>query len=159
MSRKIIAADLDFIYGLYMHPDINPYLLYEMMDAKSFAAIFTELLHKGIIYVYETDGVPAGMFKLMPQQHRNAHIAYLGGVAIHPSYAGKGYGIKMMQEIIALGSQMDLLRIELSTAVANDKAIRLYEKVGFVKEGVLRKYTRLKSEERFLDEVLMSYLY
>ena len=159
MIRKIIAADTDFIYGLYMHPDINPYLLYEVMDVKTFTPIFTDLLQQGIIYVYEAEGVPAGMFKFIHQQHRNAHSAYLGGVAIHPSFAGKGHGIKMMQEIIELGRQMNLLRIELSTAVANDKAIHLYEKNGFVKEGVLRKYTWLKSENRFLDEVMMSYLY
>ena len=159
MIRKITAADADFIYGLYMHPEINPYLLYEMMDEKTFAPIFTDLLQQGIIYVYEAEGLPAGMFKFIQQQHRNAYTAYLGGVAIHPSFAGKGHGIKMLQEVIELGRQMNLLRIELSTALANNKAIHLYEKIGFVKEGVLRKYTWLKTEDRFLDEVMMSYLY
>lgn len=159
MIRKITAADANFIFGLYMHPDINPFLLYEMMDKKSFAPIFTDLLNRDIIYVYEVNTVPAGMFKFIRQQYRNAHIAYLGGVAIHPSFAGKGHGKKMLQEIIELGRELNLLRIELSTAVANDKAIHLYEKIGFVKEGVLRKYTWLKSEKRYLDEVLMSYLY
>jgi len=35
----------------------------------------------------------------------------------------------------------------------------LYEKAGFVKEGVLKKYTWLKNENKFLDEVMMAYLY
>jgi putative acetyltransferase len=35
----------------------------------------------------------------------------------------------------------------------------LYEKNGFVQEGVLRKFTHLVSEDRFMDEVMMSYLY
>jgi putative acetyltransferase len=34
----------------------------------------------------------------------------------------------------------------------------LYEHAGFEKEGVLRKYTHLQSDDRFLDEVLMSYI-
>ena len=38
------------------------------------------------------------------------------------------------------------------------KAIRLYEKAGFEKEGVLRKYSRMKNENIFLDEVMMSWL-
>ena len=38
------------------------------------------------------------------------------------------------------------------------EAIKLYKKVGFEEEGVMRKYTYLKSEGRFLDELLMSYI-
>ena len=142
-----------------MHPETNPWLLYEMMDKESFQPIFNDLLEKEIIYVYEEDDNAIGMFKLIQLQHRNAHMAYLGGLAIHPDFSGKGYGKKMMQEILALGKEMNLLRIELSTASINEKAISLYEKAGFSKEGILRKYTWLKSEDRFLDEVMMSYLY
>ena len=159
MTRKINAADFEWIYGLYMHPETNPWLLYEMMDKESFQPIFNELLEKEIIYVYAEDNSAIGMFKLIQLQHRNAHMAYLGGLAIHPDFSGKGYGKKMMQEILALGKEMNLLRIELSTACINEKAISLYEKAGFSKEGILRKYTWLKSENRFLDEVMMSYLY
>jgi putative acetyltransferase len=65
----------------------------------------------------------------------------------------------MMRAIIELGRQKGLLRIELSAAATNNRAIALYEKAGFEREGILRRYTHLKSEGRFLDEVLMSYLY
>jgi putative acetyltransferase len=98
------------------------------------------------------------MCKLVPQQHRNAHVLYLGGVAVHPFFAGKGEGIKMMQDIIDYAKQKGFLRIELSVASINEKAIRLYEKAGFVKEGVLKKFTYLKNENKFLDEVMMAYL-
>lgn len=30
MVRLAVSEDFDFIYTLYFHPDINPYLLYEM---------------------------------------------------------------------------------------------------------------------------------
>jgi len=159
MTRKITATDFDFIYELYMHPEINPYLLYEIMDSSSFQYIFNDLLDKGIVYVYEETGNAIGMFKLVPLQYRCSHIAYLGGFAVHPAFAGKGYGKKLLQEIIQLGKELGLLRIELSAATSNHKAISIYEKVGFVKEGVLKKYTWLKSENKFLDEVMMAYLY
>jgi L-phenylalanine/L-methionine N-acetyltransferase len=159
MIRNITAEDFNLVYDFYMHPQINPYLLYEMMDKDSFQPIFNELLEKDIIYIYEENSKAIGMFKLIRLQHRSSHVGYLGGLAIHTDFAGKGYGKKMMEAIIALGRQINLLRIELTAAVINDKAIRLYEKVGFVKEGILKKYTWLKSENRFLDEVLMAYLY
>jgi len=159
MVRNITAADFDYIYGLYMHPQINPYLLYEIMDKDSFQPIFNALLEKDIIYIYEENNKAVGMFKLVQLEHRSSHVGYLGGLAIHPDFAGKGYGKKMMEAIIELGRQINLLRMELSADVINEKAVTLYEKAGFVKEGVLKKYTWLKSENRFLDEVMMAYLY
>lgn len=159
MIRNITTNDFDYIHQLYMHPQVNPFLLYEQMDAVGFIPIFNELLAKNIIYIFSVDGRDVGMFKFIKQEHRNAHIAYLGGLAIHPSCSGKGYGLQMMNEIIKLGKTMDILRIELSVATFNDKAIALYEKMGFAKEGILRKFTHLKSEGRYIDEQLMSYLY
>jgi L-phenylalanine/L-methionine N-acetyltransferase len=159
MVRNITANDFDLIYHLYMHPQINPYLLYEVMDKDTFQPIFNDLLAKDIIYIYEENNETVGMFKLIQLEHRSSHVGYLGGLAIHPDLAGKGYGKKMMEAIIERGRQMNLLRIELSADVINQKAVSLYEKAGFVKEGVLKKYTWLKNENKFLDEVLMAYLY
>jgi len=159
MTRAMRREDFSFIFGLYMHPAVNPFLLYEMMGETAFTPIFEDLLAKEIIYVYESDGVPAGMFKLLPLAHRTSHIVYLGGLAVDPSQAGKGHGKQLVQEIIDLCKAKGFLRIELSVATVNEKAIRLYEQAGFQREGVLRNYTWLKSEGRFLDEVMMSYLF
>ena len=158
MIRKIKIADFDFIFNLYMHPLVNPFLLYEIMEAADFKPIFDELEKAGIIYIFEKEGKDAGMFKLIPQLHRNHHIAYLGGLAIDPNFSGKGYGETMLQQIIILAKQMGFLRIELSADVNNLRAIRLYEKLGFQKEGLLRKYTHLIKESRYVDEVMMAYL-
>lgn len=158
MLRKALAADFEFIFGLYMHPDINTYLLYEPMDEMAFRPVFEELLQKQLLFIYQDGEEAIGMCKLVPQFHRNAHMIYLGGVAIHPNFAGKGHGEKMLGEVIALARKKGLRRIELSTATNNFKAIRLYEKMGFLKEGVLRNYTWFPSEDRFIDEVMMSWV-
>lgn len=160
MQRKATQNDLQFIYDLYMHPQVNPYLLYELMDIEEFKPIFDKLLEQEIKYIFmDENSTPIGMFKLFPLTYRASHIAYLGGLAIHPDYAGKGFGLKMIQEIIDLTKQNDYKRIELSVATENLGAIRLYKKVGFEEEGVMRKYAYLKSEGRFLDEILMSYIF
>lgn len=159
MHRKALPSDFDFFYALYMHPAVNPYLLYEWMDATAFQPIYEDLLRQGVLYVYQHEGVPAGMFKLVRLLHRTAHVAYMGGVAVDPQFAGQGLGAKLIQEVLDLGKTLGLRRIELSAALNNERAIRLYEKMGFEKEGILRQYTWLISENRFLDEVLMSFLY
>ncbi len=158
MIRKVTNEDFDFIYELYMHPQINPFLLYEQMDINNFKPVFDDLMNREFIFVFEDGGIPTGMCKLVPLQYRNSHIIYLGGIAVHPFFAGKGEGIKLMQEIIEYAKQNSFLRIELSVASINEKAIRLYEKAGFVKEGVLKKFTYLKSENKYLDEIMMACL-
>ena|SRR5258705_6709411 len=159
MIRKTTHKDFDFIYSLYMNPEVNHFFLYEIMDKVMFKPIFDQLRKANTLYIYEQASHRIGMFKLIRLTHRTSHIAYLGGLAIHADYWGKGEGYKMMQEIISFGKQLGLVRLELSTITTNEKAIRLYEKAGLKKEGVLRKYTRLKEGNTFLDEVIMSYIY
>jgi L-phenylalanine/L-methionine N-acetyltransferase len=159
MIKLITNQDFDFIYNLYMHPITNPFLLYEEMAKEQFKPIFNELLSQNIIYIFSENEQNIGMFKLLPLQHRTSHIIYLGGVAIHPDYTGQGFGSKMMSEIIELGKLKGIKRLELSTATFNTKAIKLYEKHGFIFEGIMRNYTFLKSENRYIDEQKMAYLY
>jgi putative acetyltransferase len=158
MLRLATENDFDFVYQLYMHPLVNRYLLYEMMEAEDFRPIAQELFDKKQIFIYENENKPAGMCKLVPQHYRDAHKVYLGGLAIHPDNAGKGEGGKMMEEIIAYCRKKNFLRIDLSVSTENEKAIRLYERSGFVKEGLMKKFTYLKSENKFLDEVMMACL-
>lgn len=159
MIRKATQNDFDFIYELHIHPETNRFLFYEIMGAEEFKLIFNELVEQRILYVYEEDGALRGMFKFMPKTHRAAHIVELGGVAIHPSFGGKGYGQKMLNEILLYGKEKGFLRMELGVSEINTRAVHLYEKAGFKREGLLKKYIYLKNENLFLDDVFMAYLY
>jgi len=159
MIRKATQDDFNFIYDLHVHPQVNRFLFYEIMSAEQFKPIFSEFLEQGILHVYQEDGILKGMFKLSSKLHRCSHISYLGGIAIHPSYSGKGHAQQMLREIISLGKEKGVLRLELGVSTINTKAIHIYEKAGFVKEGFLKKYIYLKSEGIFLDDILMAYFY
>ena len=159
MIRKATQHDFEFIYDLHMHPEVNRFMFYEVMGAAEFQVIFDEILRKNTLYVYEEDAVLTGMFKLVPQLYRSSHIAVVGAVAIHPSFSGKGCGHRMLHQIILLGKEMGFLRLELGVSAINTKALHLYEKAGFEKEGFLKKYIYLKNENLFLDDILMAYLY
>lgn len=158
MIRKATPEDFDFLYYLYMHPQVNPYLLYEWMSPDHFKVVFNELQEKELLYIFEEAGEAVGMFKLVPQKYRNTHIVYLGGVAIDPVHAGKGWGKKMMELIKTHVKQTGFLRIELTVATGNERAIQLYLNTGFQLEGILKKYSFLKSRNQFVDEAVMAYL-
>ncbi len=70
MIRQSQPFDFDFFHNMYFHPDINPYLLYEMMDKPSFRPIYDELSDKKLLYVFEKDEQQVGMFKLIPLSYR-----------------------------------------------------------------------------------------
>lgn len=158
MIKIATPSDFQFIYDLYMHPLVNPYLLYEPMSTTEFKPVFEDLIGRKLIYILQEKEQNIAMFKFVRMPFRNSHIVYLGGVGVHPDFAGKGYGKKLMQAVIDLAQAEGFKRIELSTATINERAIRLYESMGFEKEGVLRQYTYLKSEDRYLDEVMMALL-
>lgn len=156
MIRLATHDDFDFIYGLYMHPAVNPFLLYEHMDRQSFMPIFSELLANNQKFVFTDNGVSCGMCKLIPLKYRTSHIVYLGGVAIDPTQSGKGYGLAMLNDIIDYAKQQQFKRIELGVATINKKAIAVYQKAGFEHEGVLKNYSYFPSDGRYVDEAVMA---
>jgi putative acetyltransferase len=155
MIRLAGQNDFDFIFQLYMHPDNNPWLLYEQMVRDEFFPIFNELIARGHLYVFHENGKDVGMFKLQPMKYRNSHIIYLGGVAVDPASSEQGAGSRMMPEVLAKVKEMGFTRIELTVGTENARAIRLYERTGFEIEGRLKNYSFLRSENRYIDEFVM----
>lgn len=158
MLTPATSADIDFLFALYMHPRVNRWLLYEPMTRAEFDPIVRDLLARQSLYVFRDEDRPVAMCKLMPQKYRNAHIVYLGGVAVDPAYQGKGIGGKMMREAIAWCRENGYRRIELTVAVENTPAIALYERSGFIREGILREYSWLQREGIYIDEQVMALL-
>jgi L-phenylalanine/L-methionine N-acetyltransferase len=155
--RLAKISDIPFLYSLYFHDAINPWLLYDPISKTDFTPIITELLDQKVKYIFEHEGVPVGMFKLIPNRFRSAHVGYLGGLAIHPDFAGMGLGKLIFESIFNEAKLKNISRIELSVSVNNDKAISLYSKIGFEKEGRLRNYVKF-ADGRILDEDLYSIL-
>lgn len=94
MLQKASLSNFEFFYNLYMHPEVNPFLLYEIMPPEDFKPIFEKLIHEGVLYVFIDNQIAVGMCKLIPLTYRCSHITYLGGVGIVPKYFGKGLGKK-----------------------------------------------------------------
>jgi putative acetyltransferase len=158
MLRLATEQDFDLLYSLYMHPVINRWLLYEDMPREAFRPIAMELIQRSALYVFEAEGEALAMCKLVPQKYRNSHIIYLGGVAVDPGRQRQGIGARMLAAVIAECRRRGCTRIELTVSVENPRAIRLYESVGFVSEGILKNYCYLAQEGRYMDEQVMALL-
>lgn len=66
------------------------------------------------------------------------HIGGIG-MSVFPRYQRRGIGTILLEMIIEIAKILQLRRLELTVVKENIPAIRLYEKLGFEKEGLLRK--------------------
>ena len=74
-----------------------------------------------------------------------------------PKYFGQGYGSEAMRLAVDFGfKQANLHRISLGVFNFNPRAIHVYEKIGFKREGVLRD--ALFWDGEFHDEIIMGIL-
>ena len=94
----------------------------------------------------------AGM--MVSRNPRMRHSAGLG-IMVHADYQGKGIGRAMMEKLIDLADNwLMLARVELTVFADNEKAVKLYESLGFVKEGV-KKYGAIRAG-KYADEYYMA---
>jgi RimJ/RimL family protein N-acetyltransferase len=156
MLRSATLQDFSFIYSLYFLPDNNPYLLYDPMPEADFLPIFEEQLQHGEKYIFEVNNEAVGMAKLAPYTHRMSHIVYVGAIAIHPAFAGRGYGLQLLQEITVWAKANGYSRLELDVDDDNPRAKKLYEKAGFEVEGLLKKYSCRKTTGKCIDNYRMA---
>ncbi|MHA1296088.1 MAG: GNAT family N-acetyltransferase [Promethearchaeota archaeon] len=83
--------------------------------------------------------------------------AHLGIILGEKKYWNKGYGTKCLKLLINhIFSNYEFERIELDVFEYNLRAIRCYEKVGFVKEGIKRNAIFKKG--KYQNIVMMSIL-
>ncbi|MBC5733916.1 GNAT family N-acetyltransferase [Flavonifractor sp. DFI.6.63] len=72
---------------------------------------------------------------------RMRHVGSIG-LFVHTDYQNQGVGTALMKAILDLADNwLMLVRVELEVFADNERAIRLYEKFGFEKEGLLRMTT------------------
>lgn len=82
---------------------------------------------------------PLGTCAFMNLDQRNRH-AELAIVIGNKSYWSKGYGTKIMEQLLDWGFEgLNLNRLYLHVFSFNKRAIGLYEKMGFKHEGTLRE--------------------
>lgn len=79
------------------------------------------------------------------------------GILLAPEFRGQGVGEQAMRQMLRLAfRQLRLNRVYLTTRGFNDRAIRLYRKLGFVVEGTLRRHAFV--DGRYSDTLYMGLL-
>jgi putative acetyltransferase len=86
------------------------------------------------------EGKAIGMIFLSRFENRRSHVGSLG-MAVHDAYAGRGAGTALLAAVVSLADDwLNLKRLELGVYADNARAIALYERFGFEREGLQRAY-------------------
>jgi L-phenylalanine/L-methionine N-acetyltransferase len=129
-----------------------PYHSVALREAK-----FAGLDRNNVQLVALVDGKVVGNIGLHREiAHRRAHAASIG-MAVHDAYAGRGVGSALMAAVVDLAERWwNIKRLELSVYADNARAIALYERFGFEREGLHRAYAWRDGE--YVDSLAMARL-
>ena len=75
------------------------------------------------------------------------------GLGVHPDYRGRGIGSRLLAAALQKADEIGLERVELQAFATNTTAIQLYERYGFVQEGLRRRVRKI--DGYYDDNVLM----
>jgi ribosomal protein S18 acetylase RimI-like enzyme len=108
------------------------------------------------VLVAEVDTAVAGYVELGPQYSlpSSSHVLEVKGLAVDPGRQGTGIGPLLVQAAIQSARTRGARRLTLHVLASNAVALRLYERCGFVIEGVQRAQFWLSG--RYVDDVLLA---
>ena len=72
------------------------------------------------------------------------------GMGVHKDYRGQGLGTRLLETTLDAAKEFGIERVELEVYTSNTRAIRLYEKFGFMLEGIKKKARKLDGEYYFI---------
>ena len=158
MRRLATPQDIEAVFSIYMHEKVVPFLGYDPMPLDEFRPIYRELVESRSFFIYEADGRVAGFYRATRYPGRVSHVACFGTLAVDPSLHGKGIAHAMVSDGIARLVAEGVKRIELYVESDNAQGLRFYEKLGFEREGTLRKFYKRAGEADYIDDHLLALL-
>lgn len=90
--------------------------------------------------VAEKDGAIVGKASLQQFEDRRRHAGTIG-IEVHDDFQGNGIGSALLSALVDVADNwLAITRLELMVNADNVSAIRLYEKAGFEREGLMKAF-------------------
>ncbi|MGQ9507210.1 MAG: GNAT family N-acetyltransferase [Candidatus Bathycorpusculaceae bacterium] len=105
--------------------------------------------------IAEVDGKVVASSDIHRLRGFERHVGILG-IIIKNGFRDVGIGTEMMKTLVEQAYKMGLKVLTLSAFATNKRAIHVYEKVGFVKTGLIPK--KHFKDGRYIDEIIMTKL-
>ena len=110
---------------------------------------------RALMLLVLVDGDCAGCCSVMPVGTRSRVLHRCGfAIALYEKYCGQGLGHTLLQTAMDAAKAVGYEQGELSVVCGNDRALRLYERLGFTRCGLLPRTLKYK-DGHYADEILM----
>lgn len=154
--RRARSDDVGFLAALLTDDEVAPFLAASRPTSGEALAELVERSEAAPeafgLFVVEVDGERAGTMQF-ERVNRRSRIAALSGLAVHPSFRGRGVAdeaARALQQLLLF--ELGFHRLQLEVYGFNAQGRRHAERAGFVLEGVRRKAYR--RDEEWVDGVL-----
>jgi RimJ/RimL family protein N-acetyltransferase len=137
---KFEESHIPYYYTWRNDPEVAKYDQVEFLRPRAYSEIeaWSMRMVEGYTYLILDQDKPIGTCAIMHPDMRNRH-AELSIVIGDRAYWSKGFGTLIMKQLLQWGFEgLNLERLYLHVFAFNTRAIGLYEKMGFTKEGTLR---------------------
>lgn len=160
-TRVARPADAAALMALKQHLDRETsFMLLEMGERDT--SVHTLARHLGrtaqsansVVILAEVGGDLVGYIELTGGTYRRSRATAHLVIGVLAKASGKGIGTGLMTQALDWASVHGLHRLELSVMAHNDRAIALYERMGFSVEG--RRSECLLIDGQFVDELCMA---
>lgn len=131
------------------------FMLY-LPDERSFETLklYEDIQQNYYIGVKKNDGTIVGYISLhISKIEKVKHIGYIT-TGLMEDYQQQGFATKMFDEMMKWAKSQGLRRLELTVLTHNNPAIGLYEKIGFMIEGIKRE--SIYMDGLYHDELYMA---
>lgn len=124
----MVPADLNEVMAVertsFRHPWSSNFFLEELQVACA-RSILAQVNDRIVGYI---------LFWLLPEEI-DVH-----NIAVHPGFRRQGIGQTLLRQVIEQAQRRDSSRVTLEVRVSNVAAQKLYESVGFVRQGLRKGY-------------------
>ena len=79
--------------------------------------------------------------------YRSFEVAEITNVAVAGTDRRRGVGYRMLEKLIAMGTEDGVEAFTLEVRCSNEEAIRLYHRLGFITEGIRPRFYSLPEED------------
>jgi aminoglycoside 6'-N-acetyltransferase len=149
--RPVADADVPALVAILRQPEVARW--WGDYDEPKFRE---EAAEAALAWTIEADGEPAGYVQVWEDSDPDSRRVDID-IFLSADHHGRGIGAQAMRDALRVCfEERGHHRATLSASVGNERAIRVYEKIGFRTVGVTRKSTRLHGE--WSDELLMELL-
>lgn len=149
--RTIEEEDLEFLRNGVNHPDVRVYMgNREPQNLDNQEEFFENVICSDDIplMICGKDGQRKGIISLEREGDKAEKLAEIG-IWIHPNFHGNGHGTEASEMIVNYGfDQLNFHRIYARAYEGNRPSQKIWEKLGFEKEGKLRDHTYTQGEHK-----------